>query len=400
MASKSKIIWNYSFEQLFVLFFALYTCRSLYLAFDKASYSGAYTFISLTIARLCIPAGIIFLLYNRKIERKNITMLFLPLSYWMMQAIHTTGGYIGGGELTFVTSAIFVLLSSKIKGKIFRAVYWTVQINNLISLILWCAFFFNDKIGFVKELYYAQNGFETAYYYRWWIFAIYSYGGHSFRLCGIFNEPGVLGTVCALLFICTFTQSKWWEKVLLLVTGILTLSLAFALLIFLFIMLYICQKRLLNNIYIFLFLGFFLIIPHIDFHNKDINDLAARFAITSNGLAGDNRTSTLFDIEYQKFINSNELWFGRGSGTVLASSTSSYKSSYIVPFGIFGTAILLGSWCFSAYRYCKKNRHCILYIIFFFISLYQRPNAILSIWGYVFLFGGVSWIRKMEEGYS
>lgn len=119
MASKSKIIWNYSFEQLFVLFFALYTCRSLYLAFDKASYSGAYTFISLTIARLCIPAGIIFLLYNRKIERKNITMLFLPLSYWMMQAIHTTGGYIGGGELTFVTSAIFVLLSSKIKGKIF-----------------------------------------------------------------------------------------------------------------------------------------------------------------------------------------------------------------------------------------------------------------------------------------
>lgn len=397
MISKPQKILNQTFELLLILLFALYTCRSLYLAFDKEAYSTLYAFWSQAIARLCMPFGILFLLYIRKVECENVLMLLLPLSYWLMQLIHTNGGYTGGSELTFVTSVIFILLSTKVKSKVFQVVYWLVQINNLISLILWCAFFLNEKIGFVRELYYAQKGFEAAYYYRWGIFAIYSYGGHSFRLCGIFNEPGGLGTVCALLFICTFTHSKWWEKTLLLVTGALTLSLAFALLIFLFMALYICQKRVLNIIYIFIFLIIFLLIPNIDFHNDAINNLAARFAITSNGLAGDNRTSTLFDIEYQKFIKSNAFWFGRGSGTIFATATSSYKSSYIVPFGICGTIFLLGSWWISAYQYCKKNRQCILYILFFFMSLYQRPNAILSIWGYVFLFGGISWIRRMEE---
>ena len=40
-----------------------------------------------------------------------------------------------------------------------------------------------------------------------------------------------------------------------------------------------------------------------------------------------------------------------------------------------------------------KDKMCLIYVMFFFISLYQRPYAIISIWGYIFLFGGIEWLK-------
>ena len=381
-------------EQMLILLFSLYTCRSLYLAFDKDNYSPIYAFLSLNIARLCIPVGLLFLLQKRKVERRDLILVILPLSYWLMQVAHTYGGYQGGGELTFITSVIFVLLPSKVKKKIFQLVYQFVQINNILSIILWIDFFLFNRAGFQKVLFYFQNGYETAYYYKFGIFAIYTYGDHTYRLCGIFNEPGVLGTVCALLFICTFSKTKWWEKLLLLTAGALTISFAFALLILGFAAVYICQKKPSNIVYIIgAFLMVFLVLPNIDFHNGAINELMSRFAITKSGLAGNNRTTDLFDAEYAKFRNTIHYWFGMGGGASLASGVLSYKSHFIVPFGIIGTGWLLGSWLFATMEYSEKNRTCLTYALFFFISLYQRPYAILSIWGYIFLFGGIEWIK-------
>ena len=97
-----------------------------------------------------------------------------------------------------------------------------IQATNVLSLVLWGIFIFGGISFFHQEMFYAQSGLEVAYYYRFAIFAIYKYG-HSFpRLCGIFNEPGALGTVCALLYICTFKKSKPIEKALLIITGIMT----------------------------------------------------------------------------------------------------------------------------------------------------------------------------------
>ena len=374
-----------------ILLFSMYTCRSLYLAFDKDSYSPIYAFLSLNIARLCVPLGCLFLLCERKVKQYDLVLVTLPLSYWLMQMVHSYGSYQGGGELTFLTSVIFVLLPTRVKKQIFQCVYQIIQLNNIISIILWIDFFLFNRAGFQRVLFYAQNGLETAYYYKFGIFAIYTYGDHTYRLCGIFNEPGALGTACALLFICTFSKTKWWEKLLLLTAGVLTVSFAFALLILGFVAVYLCQKKPSNIIYIIgIILMVFLVLPNIDFHNNAINELVGRFAITKSGLAGDNRTNSVFDAEYS---NSIYYWFGMGSGAVLASGVASYKSCFMVPFGIVGTSWLLGSWLFAALKCSKQDKMCLIYVMLFFVSLYQRPYAIISIWGYIFLFGGIEWLK-------
>lgn len=380
-------------EKCLILCCVLFTCRSLILAFDKDEYMPLYSFLSLFVARMTVPIGALYLLRTRKCTRENVWLLILPVSYWIMQVVHTYGGYTGGGELTFFSSAVFVLLPNEMKKKIFNAFYMFIQATNVLSLVLWGIFIFGGISFFHQEMFYAQSGLEVAYYYRFAIFAIYKYG-HSFpRLCGIFNEPGALGTVCALLYICTFKKSKPIEKALLIITGIMTFSFAFFLMLILFLAAYFFLKNPRNIIVLVVMAAIILMLPYIDFHNDALNETAARFAITSNGFAGDNRTSNEFDLEYEKFKNSKYLWFGRGAGVTLATGTASYKSNYVVPYGILGTVFLLGSWLWAALCYSKKERHCLLYDFFFFLSLYQRPYAIISFWGYIFLFGGIEWIK-------
>lgn len=381
-------------EKCLVLFCAFYTCRSIFLAFDKDEYMPLYAFLSLFVARLCVPLGILYLCRIRRCTKGNIWLLILPVSYWLMQIIHTNGGYSGGGELTFFSTAVFVLLPDRIKRDIFQTFYSIVQAANVVSLILWVIFIIGGTSFFQQELFYAQNGLESAHYYRFLIFAIYKYG-HSFpRLCGIFNEPGALGTVCALLLICTFKRTRFLEKFLLIATGIMTFSFAFFLIVFLFLAVYLYSKDPRNLVILCIVAIIFLQLPKIDFHNEALNATAARFSITSDGFAGDNRTNSTFDLAYDQFLNSNDIWFGRGAGTLLGGSTASYKSSYIVPYGILGTAFLLGSWLWFALRRAQTNKQCLLYIFFFFLSLYQRPYGIICFWGYVLLFGGIEWIKE------
>ena len=61
MVEKRRLSINKINENILVVLFAIYTCRSLYLAFDKESYFPLYAFLSLNLARMCIPIGIIYL---------------------------------------------------------------------------------------------------------------------------------------------------------------------------------------------------------------------------------------------------------------------------------------------------------------------------------------------------
>lgn len=88
-------------EKCLILCCVLFTCRSLILAFDKDEYMPLYSFLSLFVARMTVPIGALYLLRTRKCTRENVWLLILPVSYWIMQVVHTYGGYIGGGELTF-----------------------------------------------------------------------------------------------------------------------------------------------------------------------------------------------------------------------------------------------------------------------------------------------------------
>lgn len=390
------------FAELVIWIFAIYTCRGAWLAFDRMRYLPWFAYFSLASAALSALLGALYVISKRQVEREYLYYFLLPITFYFFHLIHTYGGYTGGVERTLATTGVFVLLPKNMKKEIFKRFYWIVQITNIISIIIWICYMTHINIGFHIEPYYTDS--KYANYIRWFIFAIYRNSIHSsfmaYRLCSIFNEPGVLGTLCGLLFICTAKYSKKWEKVLLIIAGTLTYSLAFFLLVFLYIAIDVCSKKPRNIIFVVLFAAIFLAIPHIDFHNEYYNLIASRFAIVDGKFAGDNRTNDAFNYGYELFIKTSDIWFGKGYGYFFPGvfdNGSSYKSHFILPIGIFGFLIFMFQWIFAGLHIGKKHRNTVIFLFLFLISLYQRPSAIEGILGYIFVFGGIEWMNEQEE---
>ena len=79
----------------------------------------------------------------------------------------------------------------------------------------------------------------------------------------------------------------------------------------------------------------------------------------------------------------------------MAGGTLSYIT-YIVQFGYIGFGLMVLQWL-AASLWNAKNKEQRIYILFFAISLYQRPAPIVSILGYILIFGGLAWMQQKQE---
>lgn len=388
-----------SIREITVWLYALYGIRAVWLAFSSMEYSPAFYLLNQIIGYLCIPAGA-FLLATEgkyKVEGNNFKLLVIPVTYWIICVLNTYGGWkIGNGIVTLVQIVIFLFLDKNIKSAVFDRFYKIIQTCNVVSLFVWGCYQLNLPIG-IQTVKFYYGGF--AVYKKWIIFAIYHHNGSlttlTDRLCGIFNEPGALGTICALMFIATFRHSKKWEKVLLLLTGLFTYSAAFFILIFGYLVIYLLQKDI-RYVAIAIIIGaFFLKIPEIDFGNEALNRVAARMELTDSGFAGDNRLDESYKIGYEAMKKTSKIYWGYGKGFSFKGNSSSYVN-YIVQFGYIGFGIMILQWIVAS-LHRVMNREQLIYVLFFFISLYQRPAPITSILGYILIFAGLAWMQQKEE---
>lgn len=391
---KNSLVSNILTKTVIVLY-SLYAIKCVWLAFASVSYFPAYYYILEVSTIACLPLGIVAVILPGKLFfPKNFWLFILPFIYWIYNFVNNyTSPNLAVETFTLGVVVAFVLFRSEIKAKIFNMFYWLIQILNVISLIFFFFYQLNINIGFETVSYYEPN--IHANYIKWLIFGIYK-SSSEIRLCGVFNEPGALGTVCSLLFVVKFQKCRLWEILLLVTVVICTYSLAGYLLIFIFLAFYLVKKNPTNLIYLGLFIGVFLLIPHIDFGNEYLNYLASRLAFTKEGFAGDNRTKPYFDKLYHRFMQSNDKWFGRGKNYPMGSGTLSYKT-YVVEYGILGFGFWIFTWIYSGINTARRNKDCLVFLIIFLISIYQRPRLIASIYGYVLLFGGMEWIKMNQK---
>lgn len=388
----SAVILNIIFVQ-----FASRAVFDIFLAFANSSSAPLFSMYVKMVIYSTVPLGILYicLFIKGKTTWKNAWIVSLPCLYYFYLVVNTYGGYQYDWITSLIAICSFCLMVDRHKAKVFNIFYWIIQGNNVFSLFFYVCYMLDINIGITKIVFYIPGSKEKGFYYlKWLIFAIV-YNGESTRLCGIFNEPGALGTICALLFVTRFKYSRLWEKTLLVVTTFCTLSMAGVLLLFLYFAMYMVRKNWKNVIFLALFGLAFLWIPKIDWGNEDINNLAKRFEITDEGLAGNNRTTEEFDEKFEVLMHSSEAWFGKGAGYTLAAGSLSYKM-LIVWFGIVGFVILIGAWSLVAIKVSDGNLDCYILLALFMVSLYQRPSNIASIYGYVLLFGGMEWLRLQE----
>lgn len=328
---------------------------------------------------------------------------------------------ISGDWFPFLAISLFLLYPNEIQLKIYNLYKYVICITLIPSII----YYILTLIGFsiphdILQSYevakrgtndlYIQNGYNIYYLHYPFAVQITTFSGSSsffsiFRLCGIYDEAGRVGTLCALFLISERLKiKKDWKNMVFLIAGILSFSLSFVLLIVIYYVLYSLfnhkQKNIIGLVLLFIC---YLIFINLPIEQPIIANVQNRLRITENGLIGDNRTNEAFDLVFANFLRGNpfNILLGHGAGTygILTQNNasldaSSYKSQ-IIEYGFLGFALIL-LWiiliAFILYKRNKVKHQDAIYILIitleYIINFYQRPSVFYVPYMLIFL-GGI-----------
>lgn len=204
-----------------------------------------------------------------------------------------------------------------------------------------------------------------------------------YRLAGVFDEPGVVGTISALLLMADrFDMKNNINKVIFL-AGLLSLSFAFYLLVVLYIVL-----ANLNSKKIFFVFLFFVVVFFILSSNETLSEYTIdRFQIVDGRISGDNRSADAVENLFNQWKSASfsSVLFGLG---VYESYGSSTIKLLFIRAGVLGFALLLLVYILSYLKVDKsKGYNEYVFLFLFFLSAYQRPQIVAPAFFLIFLAG-------------
>lgn len=198
------------------------------------------------------------------------------------------------------------------------------------------------------------------------------------RLCGVFDEPGVVGTLSAIFIATGYDKvSKKWALILL-IEGVFSCSVAF----YLLFAAYVIVRAFFSGFIKFASVALAILVGVIwffnaSFQNEFLSGIQARIDLSSMYLFTDNRTSSGFDSGFDSFVQNGgyPFWFGYGRGAVASNPSMSASFSYkclFYDYGIIGTLMYFAFFVLIAIRE-KISKNCIPFLVVFAMSIYQRP---------------------------
>ena len=282
--------------------------------------------------------------------------------------------------------AFFVLLKDKLKMEIFNLFISILAIVLFMGILFWlCNFFLNWNL-YLGDCYIGNRLFQLYPFYCVEYTPLSLQMFNVGRFSSVFDEPGMLGTISALILCAKNFEFKSDPRLsLILLGGILSMSLAFFVLCLSY---WIISRKIFSKyiLYLFAFLILFFLIDSL-FDGVFIERLLYR--LTGNDIKGlDNRTDGNFDMMFNQFLNSSSLLFGMGHNAhLLAGGGSDGMKVFFYNYGILGLILLLFS--FSALICSYKLRWDILpLIVVYLFSFYQRA-AIYRLYQLLIFIGGL-----------
>lgn len=214
------------------------------------------------------------------------------------------------------------------------------------------------------------------------------WGGEGIRFCGLFDEPGVIGNTAIILLCLKGFEFKDWRMVVVLLSGLFSISLYFYIVIVVFL--------LINSFFIkrSFILGSFLLLIGVSFYFSTRDNpvlyetLWSRMEWDSstNTIAGDDRMTENAEIYYQKIKGTSEYYWGvkdQQRYAEISHGGSSYKNIIATSGAVFFFIYLF--WFLALAYKCQKFRFFILYAIMVISMFYQRINLYNPYWLFVLI---------------
>ena len=201
------------------------------------------------------------------------------------------------------------------------------------------------------------------------------------RFHGLYDEPGVIGTISGIILLIEHFDLKKKGNVALLIMTVFTFSMFFYVIFAIYILLFerVQYKLIIAGIVAFLVFYFW---------SDDVmyELVFKRFMLNDKGqLIGNTREHGDFGEWFDSFRGSSGYYWGLGSGkgAQMNDGGSSYKQ-IIVDYGVVFFVLYCASFVLSSIRYYVNRKCLVIFILLFFLTIYQRP-FITSI-AYVFFF--------------
>ncbi len=223
------------------------------------------------------------------------------------------------------------------------------------------------------------------YKYMMYPFLVVPMQGTLGRFSSIYDEPGFIGTLAALMLIAERMNLQKRGNVVLLVAGIIAFSFYFYVaMIFGFILF---SSKLKHK---WVYIGMLFVFVIVTYNNEYLYDtIWSRFEYDAEEgkFAGDNRNGGGLDYAYEAILGTPLFFTGLGSTIAEEYSGAASLKLVILKHGfIFVFLNLLGYFILSL-RQILNKKDLIAFFVFFLLTLYQRPGfyGTYSVFMYVML---------------
>ncbi len=383
-----------------VLLLVFVMCSSMQLYF---TWKFPISFVNLGSALLLVP-------YFLKLKASKSTPLVILLVFivFLYNYTHNTLHFSLFSLLNFiaiVVISLFVILSNnEFKVKLYRAFDLFIKIICAISLVGWALYL----AGVPLPHYFS----DTSDYYSHEVYYLFLVGANSWldilpRFCGMFLEPGHVGSTAVLLLYINRFNFKNKSNFIYLLSIIFSLSLAAYMLLLIGLFAY----RILNGKAVFkyiisfsIFVGlFYLFGSTYNNGNNVINyKIIKRLEIVDGKLVGDNRTSKVFDAQYDRWLRSGNILSGYGrkaygggaDGSNLLHGTASYKRFFFIN-GILGLILVFTLYGLLLYKY--PSRQGLGFAFVYLACNMIRDYPLRMMWLFIFILGILTFFLEKQE---
>lgn len=322
-------------------------------------YERAYVFSCLLIFFVSI--------FNIDVETKNRrwTIFYFVLIYFLLGFCRGTSAWP-----IYFAYALIPCLKIDVLSSTYRSFRFLIIIVFSLSLVNLLLLLFGvslpsqniEPLNTLKPYGYIQ--------YPFIIFPMTAEDGAFSRFCSVFDEPGVVGTLAGMILCVEKYSMHKIGNIILLIAGLLSMSLYFFVISFLFVLLQTKTKK----IFILCVIGFcvYILTSNIDFFN---DYLWNRLVMTDDGkFQGDNRNSTEFLRLFNNSFNDIRIILGYGSDYVKNYQESASIQLFILRDGILFVLLFLIGYINLAFKYIKPRSRLLFFLIFLVGTLYQRPG--------------------------
>lgn len=325
--------------------------------------------------------------WRQALSFKLFMKIILAMAWFMFTNFNVATGTASSGMLAFLLMFAFAFCEDSVLLKAISYFRKYMVVISCVGIIACLDFFVIHLLPHTIVHYY--SGMDNIWYVNYYLSYIVWYGGAGFRLCGMFNEPGIFGTTIALLLIVDRFNFKKPSNIILLVAACLTYSMACFSLLIVAGMLYAIKSVKYMLVAITIMVAAMAILPQVE--NKNVQALVERFEFNSSTgkMKGDNRRSSAFQTIEQRFGESSHKLLGMGTGYLKQQSISDYSSykTVIIEWGYLGFALTALLFLFASLITTEGNKDAIVFWTCAALTLYSR-NQVYTVYELFLMYGG------------